>query len=846
MLTDERIASGTSQPEAQRLARIECDGPEQLKQKLRDRRAGIGLESFWQDFRFGFRQLHRSPIFAIAVVLTLGVGIGANTAIFSFVNSIILRPLPYPQPGRLLMVWEDLGNASRAPASMFELFQMRQRSRELDQIAGIWVTNRALPGRGEAEQGKVGVVTSNFLPLFCTRPAFGRFFGSEDDLENAPSTVILSHELWVRRFGSNPNIIGTSVPYGRGSAIVVGVLPQNFRLLFPDDASVPVQVDYFESIPIGPWEPNGPGFLHLIGRLRDPRRLTAAQGELSTIASQINQLSIRTAVTNYQLHAAPLQADDIREVRRTLLILFGAVAFVLFIGCANVANLLMMRAQQRVRETTIRAALGAGKGRLLRQFATETVLIVSAGGALALGIAWAALKVILKVQPQSFGKLNQVGLDFRVLAFTFATALLTTVLFGFAPLSSIRHLNLAEDLKRTGRSASRRPGVAARLLIAGEVALAFVLLLGTGLLVRTFANVLRVNPGFQAENVFTFRVNVPDYNTLREVHRSLTSLPGVEAVSAVSHLPLDDAGNWYDAYWKEGAPADQQNTAMADHRSILPGYFHAIGAQIVTGRDFTEADDTAHQHVVLIDDILADQLWPGEDAVGKRLNISDSPKGHYQFERDWVVVIGVVRHIQCHSLTAIVRPQIYVPYPLAPRPSMSVIMHASGGTSSLASSVRKQVDSLNRNVPITRLEPLTSIVEAARAESRFVSVLATLLSIIALQLAFTGIFAVLSYSIVVRTQEIGIRMAIGAQRGNIVRLVLGEGFLPVTIGVGTGVALALVFMPLLDHLLFGIKPQSFQNYGLITAAIFVLSALAMIVPAVRAVGIEPATALTAE
>jgi putative ABC transport system permease protein len=373
-----------------------------------------------------------------------------------------------------------------------------------------------------------------------------------------------------------------------------------------------------------------------------------------------------------------------------------------------------------------------------------------------------------------------------------------------------------------------------------------VLLIGTGLLVRTFGNILQANPGFSADNVWALRVNVPDYKVLREVQRSLTKLPGVQSVSTVSHLPLDDAGNWYDYYWKDGAPAGEQNTVMADDRSVLPGYFDTIGARLIEGRDFTEADDAAHQHVAVVDDILSRQLWPGEDALGKRINVSDSPKGPYQFERDWVVVVGVVRHVQCHTLTAMIRPQIYLPYQLAPRPSMSMVIRTGGAAPDIAVSVRKQIAGLNLNVPITHLEPLSSVIERARAESRFLSVLATLLSVLALQLALGGIYGVLSYSVVLRTSEIGIRMAVGAKRMQIMRLILAEGFVSVALGTATGVVLSVVSMPLLGHLLFGITPDSLQNYGLATTALLLLSGLSMLIPALRAMNINPLTALACE
>jgi putative ABC transport system permease protein len=609
---------------------------------------------------------------------------------------------------------------------------------------------------------------------------------------------------------------------------------------------VPSHVDYFQSIPIGPWEPDGPGFLHLVGRLRNPGTLPAAQAELASIATQINEIGARTKIANYQLSAFSLQDDDVRNVRRTLYLLFAAGALVLLIGCVNVANLLAVRARQRLHETTIRAALGATTNRLVQQILTETLLTVLLGGAVALLLGWAALEVIVAVEPPPLANLQQVTLDFHVLSFTFAVAVLISVIVALAPISTARRLHLAEDLKRSGRSVTRRQAKSTTILVAVEVSLAFVLLVGTGLLVRTFTNILRVDPGFSADNVFTFRVNVPNYEVLHELQRSLASLPGVQSVSTVSHLPLDDSGNWYDYYWKDGAPIDQQNTVMADMRSVLPGYFHTIGAELIQGRDLKESDDAAHQHVAVIDEILARQLWPGESALEKRINVSDSPKGPYQFERDWLVVVGVVRHVQCHTLTATVRPQVYVPYRLAPRPSMSMVIRTAAPVPDLASTVRKQVAGLNRNVPITHLEPLSSVIERARAETRFVSVLATLLSIVALQLALCGIYAVLSHFVVLRTPEIGIRIAVGAQRAEIMRLIFAEGLLPVVLGIVAGAILSALSMPLLGQLLFEIKPGAPSVYLLGIVAILLLSGIAMLIPALRGMRIDPLKALACE
>jgi predicted permease len=850
LLTDEKIAAGMSPAEARRTALAEAGGIEPIKQAVRDHRAGVILEVLAQDLRYGFRQLRRSPGFAALVILTLAVGIGANTAIFSLVNSVLLRPLPYPDANRLVILLAAFGNASRAPVSRFELFQIRQHAQQMDQVAGIWTTNGDLPGDGaaenNAEQIKVGVITSNFLQLLCPRPALGRFFGREDDdAQDGPQAVIISHALWTRHFGSDPAIIGRAIRFNRGSAIVVGVLPENFRILFPHDSNIPANVDVFTDVPIDPSEPTGPEFLHLLGRVRLGSNAARAQQDMNAVSVQINALAAKTTVSNFSLAVYPLQDDDVREVRATLLLLFGGVAFVLLIGGANIANLLMVRARRRRRETTIRAALGASRSRLVRQFLTENLLLAIFGAVAALGVGWTAVRAILAARPPSFTNFNQVALDGRVLAFTFAVAIFTSALFSLAPVLAVRRLDLTRNLKDASRQSGWRRRHWTSLLVSAEVALAFVLLLGTGLLMRTFVNILHADPGFHAENVYAFRISRPGWPMLHQLKQSLGALPSVKSVAAVSHLPLDDGGNWYDYYWKEGAPIEQQNTVMADDRSIMPGYFTTIGATLIAGRDFTDSDDASHLHVAIVDDVLAHQLWPAGDAIGKKLNISDSPEGPYQFQRDWVVVVGIVRHIQCHSLTAIVRPQVYVPFQLAPRP-MSVVVRSTGVVPGLASVAQKQVSLLNKDLAVSHVEPLTTLVARAQAESRFASLLASLLSAVALLLASIGIYGVLSWSVAQRTTEIGIRMAIGAPRAQVLKMILADGFAWILPGLAAGFLLSLAVTPLLERLLFGVKPGNAANYAIILVGVLIVSALAAFLPARRAMKIGPLTALRYE
>jgi putative ABC transport system permease protein len=839
----ENLAAGMS-PEKARQAAMRTFGNVSLI--LEDARVTWGwiwLEQFAQDLRFGARSLRRSPGFATIAILTLALGIGANTAIFSVVNGVLLRPLPYPDAERLAIIWSGLGSVNRAVASTYELFEIRERTKEFDQIGGIWVTNGTLPGEGDREQVKVGVVTSNFLSILCPRPAIGRFFEPQDEAPNAPWALVLSHGAWVRRFGSDASIVGKSVRYGDGSAVVIGVLPQDFRFYLP--SGFPSNVDVFYSVPVNGSEPGGPGWLHLIGHLRPGSNFARAQAEADTIATQIHDWDGNRNINGLRLSVYPLQADDVREVRGTLLLLFGGVSFVFLIACANVANLLLARSTRRLRETTLRAALGASRGRIIRQLMTENLLLAVMGAMAALGVGWIALRAILAARPPSLLNFNRLTPDLTVLGFTFLVGLLASGFFGLAPLFAAGRVNLTQNLKEGGRSTgaarNRWPG----LLVSAEVALGFVLLAGTGLLMRTFINILQVDPGFRAENVLSFQISTPKYEMLHELQRRIAGLAGVQSVSAVSQLPLVEAANWYANYWKEGASEEEQHTVMADHRSILPGYFDTIGATLLRGRDFTESDDAAHQHVAIIDDVLAQELWPNEDAIGKKLNVSDSPKGAYQFERDWAVVVGIVKHIQCHSLTVMVRPQIYLPYQLAPRP-VSIVIHTAGAVRDLAASARTEVAVLNKEMAVSQVVPLSEYLVRARSQSRFASLLAASLAAIALLLACIGIYGVLSYSVAQRTGEIGVRLAIGAERSDILRMILGQGLTSAVMGLTAGFLLSLVVMPLLAGLLFGVTAADSVNYVLISALVLTVSALAAFLPARHAVGIDPIVALRHE
>jgi predicted permease len=844
--TQDNIARGISPEEARYAALRKFGNVTRIQEDTRDVWSLVWFEQLLEDVRYGFRLLRRSPLFSLAAILTLAIGIGANTAVFTVVHAVLLQPLPYPYPDRLAIIWSGLGDELRAPASEYELVRLRERSHLFDQIGGIWVRNSIVPGEGEPEQVKLGVVTDNFLSLLCSKPALGRLFTSEDVLADNTDTLIISYGLWQRRFGGDPSVIGRALRVGDGAVTVVGVLPQDFRLIFPDDSSVPPNVDLFMPLGFASAKPDGPGYLRTIGRLRPGANLAQAQSEFDGIAAQLRSTVPAFDDQKFSLHVAPLQDDDTRNVRRTLLLLFGGVAFVLLIACANVANLLLARGSYRLRETTVRLAIGAPRSRIVRQLLTESVVLGLAGGVAAIGVGWLALKGLLALRPESLLRLGSIQLNPAVFAYTFAIAILTGIIFGLAPAIAASRVDLLGALKSGARISGAATKLPRATLIAAEVALSFVLLAGTGLLVRTFLAVLNVNPGFQPENVLTFTTSPGDYNFVHQLQQKLLEIPGVQSVSLVSHLPLDDSyPNWYDSYYPEGAPPSQQNNLQADDRSILPGYFRTIGATLIEGRDFTDADDAAHQHVAIIDDELAKQNWPGQDPLGRRLNISDSPKGFYQFERDWVVVVGVVRHVQYHSLTRMVRPQIYVPFQLAPRP-VSFVVRAAAPLADLATPIRAQVLRVDKAAPVARLIALNELVNQARAQNRFVAFLAGALAGTALLLASIGIAGVTAFSIAQRTNEIGIRMALGASSGRILRMILGQSLGPVIAGLLAGLSLSFALTPLLQSLLFRVKPGDPLIFGLISAFLLLVGFLACYVPALHATQIEPNTALRYE
>jgi putative ABC transport system permease protein len=852
LLTQENIRRGMNPEAARQAARREFGGLEQTKENYRDQRGLPILDGLLKDVRFAVRMLGKRSGLTFVAVLTLAIGIGANTAIFTAVHSVLLQSLPFPKADRLAIVWSILGSEGRAPASGPELETLRQRSRLFEDLGAIWAQSGVLMGEGEPEQLRLGTVTANFLGILGTNPQLGRFFERGEQGSGSPRVMIISDGLWRRRFGADPRWIGQTVRLNGQPVTIVGVMPPGFRIIFPEGSSVPPEMDAY--VPFRSnlaSDPADQSYLRVIGRLRDGVSIAQAQQEMDTLAGQIRAEYNTFADPPLSLQVVPLQADVVRNIRPALLALFGGAGLVLLIACVNVANLLLVRANERTLEMALRTAMGAGRGRLIRQLLTESVLVSCCGAVAALGFGWCALRLVLAMQPKEMDRFSAIQMNPPVFAFTFAIAIAAGVLFGLAPAFGARKLDLVRSLKDTRQSGTRSGRRQRNLLVISEVALGFVLLIGAGLMLRTFVRLLQVNPGFDATNVLTFRISVAlvKYQTddaavqfFRKLKENLSRMPGVEAVGVISHLPFDDTlPNWYGFYWREGASKHEQNTTMADFRSSLPGYFKSMGVTFLSGRDFDDHDVSENLHLAIIDDTVAQEAWPGQDAVGKLINIENG-----NFVRDTAQVIGVVKHLQYHTLTDQVRGQIYLLYPQAIRAHMAVTLKSSANTRTLLPLVRQQVAGLDKDLPIYHVQPMTDYVESARRQARFVTMLAGIMGGIALLLACIGIYAVTMYSVLQRMREIGVRTALGAAPCQLFALVLRQSMFPIALGLLAGFVLSLLLTPFLSSLLFGVRPTDITTFGVSALILSTAGLIACLLPARRATRVDPMVALRYE
>jgi putative ABC transport system permease protein len=808
------------------------------------------LDTLWQDLRFGVRTLVRSPATSAVALFTLALGIGANTALFSVVNGVLLKPLPFPQPDRLVFLMESspargIPRLGIAPPNFDD---WRRQNGVFEAMAAVRERRFNLTGGDRPETLAGASVTPEFLRVMGIRPVLGRGFLAEEGRPGGPRVAVLSDALWRRRFGGDRGILGRPVQIDGESTTVVGVLPPGFDLPSKCQIWLPLVWDFKP-------ETRGGRFLVALGRLKPGITLEQARAEMTTLAARLERQYPETN-TGWTAIVLPLSGILVEEVRPALLLLSAAVAFVLLIACANVANLLLARLAAREREIAVRAALGAGRARLVRQMVTESLVLFLTGGALGLLLAVWATRVLVALYGKELPRQEEIGLDGRVLLATLGVSLATGLLFGLAPALAATRGGLFGFLKEGGRAVAGgvRGRRARNLLVTGEVAVALVLLVGAGLLLQSFARLRAIDPGFRPAGVLTAEIALPakkfadDERRIaftRELLERLRAIPGVRSADTVVPLPL--SGYAYSkAYIVQGRPEPppgQETTTNV--RLVTPGFFRTMGIRVLQGRVFTEQDGPSAVPVVLINKTMADRTWPGENPLGRRLTFGGSaPRSEWV----WNEVAGVVADIRHQTLDQDAGAEVYVPQLQDPVGGpLSILLATSGEPTRLAGAVRAAVRSIDADLPVERVRTLESLVAESVAGSRFQAVLLGIFAAAALFLAAIGVYGVISDAVTQRTHEIGIRMALGARRADVLRLVVRQGMVPVFAGVGLGLALALLLLRSLsgragDYLYRG---SVFDPSILVTVPLVLLAValLAHWLPARRAARVDPLEAL---
>ena len=816
------------------------------------------MRALRQDIRYAVRALRRSPAYTLAAIVTLGLGIGATTAIFTVVNSVLLRPLPYEDSRRLANIWNDLGEGAQSlpavsPAD-FRDYQRRSRTFEAFAAAswaGVVNLRGNLTGNGEPERVTMNTITSNFFPLLGIRPAFGRSFLPEEEATNGPHVVMMTDDLWRRRYGGDRSLIGKTIQVDGVAHTVVGILPRGFHLLLPTEAFLvkdaelwtPLQFDYTQNLP------RNLTFFTVFGRLKPGVSFAQAQDDMNRIAAEFHAEFPEHKASNVRIRAVPLQDDIVKHARPSLLILLGAVGLVLLVACANVAHLLLVRATIREGEFALRAALGASRWAIVRQLLTESLVLAIAGGLLGLFVAMGAIGFLRALHPVNLPRLGEIDIDLGVLAFTAVVCMATAVGFGLAPAVQASRADHRATLQAVGRGAGGRRQRARNLLIIGEVALSVVLLVGAGLLIRSFLALQQVRPGFDASDLLTFQLSFPSNtyakgtdrrNFLKELETRLRVIPGVKSVGEITQLPLTGSGPLQPFAYNE-ATARNFESVTADGRNVSTGYFRTFNTRLLAGRYFTDDDRTDTPPVVIIDETLARLAWPGQSAVGKQLQVN--PTGDPDM---YVEVVGVVEHQRMHDIGRATLPLIFRPLGQGTPATIAFAVESSVPPASLDGAVRQAVASLDKDLPVDKLVPMEAYVGEGMAQARFSLVLMVVLGGIALLLAAVGIFGVISYSVTQRTREFGIRLALGEDPGDTRRSVVLGGMKLVGASLGIGLVASLGLAQLIAGLLYQVHPADPVTFAGISILLGGVALAACYLPARRATRVDPATALRAE
>jgi len=801
-----------------------------------------------RDVRYGMRLLAAKPGFAAVALLTLALGIGANTAIFSVVRGVLLAPLPYPDPGRIVTVHGQLlkYDLTDLATSEPELSDYREQATPFEALAAYSTAQFNVTGGRSPEFATGARVNAELFPILGTQPALGQPFTAAEDAPGVAPVTVLSDGFWKRRFAGNPNVLGQAVVLNGRPTTIVGVMPAGFS--FPDSA-----VDLWTPLQLGPPEPSNRGnhYLNVVARVKAALTVEQASSEMAVLAKRMSDESpggYGYGKYGWGIWLQPLQEQIVGGTRPALLVLLGAVGCVLLIACVNVANLLLARTASRQREVALRAAVGAGRGRLVRQLLTEALVLGAAGGGLGILLAWWGMDALLALAPTAIPRQGEIRIDAVVLAFTGGLSLASAALFGMLPALQLAHGDLHGSLKDGARaSLGRRGRRLGNTLVVSEVALALVLLVAAGLMIRSFAQLLAVDPGYDPQGVLTGRVFLPA-TAYSEAHQQagfaeqvverLAALPGVTAAGVVSELPL---GGSYSSGTVaiEDHKGDAENQDLeADQRAISPGYFAAMGIPILAGRAFAPQDSAEAPGVVIVDESMVRRFWPDRDPLGRRVKL-----GGQDSTSPWLTVVGVVRTVKQFGLDAEGREQVYFPFAQAPTQEMALVLRAAGDPAGLAPALRSAVLAVDASQPVFDLLPMAARVSDSLSRSRFSLALLLVFAAVALVLAAVGIYGVMTCSVSQRRHEIGVRLALGAQAAEIFRLVLRQSALLAVGGVALGLLGALAATRLLGSLLFRVSAFDPATYLVVAGLLVTVTLFAGYLPARRATRVDPMAAL---
>ncbi|MEK6279720.1 MAG: ABC transporter permease [Acidobacteriota bacterium] len=815
---------------------------------------------FWQDIRYGLRVMRKNPGFMAIAVFALALGVGANTAIFSVVNAILLHPINYGNPDQLVMVWEKSAKRGfgQIPTSLPNFLDLRTGNNSLEDLGAFADSNFNLTG-GEQPERVIGVrVTASLLSLLGSTPLHGRLFLTGEDQPQAGRVLILSHQLWQRSFGANPNIVGQTVALNGDSYTVVGIMPSDFK--FPPAFSATVASSQYAMPKADLWVPlitdavlaaRDIRTLFMIGRLKPGVTHTAAQSDMNVIASRL-QKEYPAIDADMEVDVVPLRQQITGDIRLALLVLFGAVGCVLLIACANVANLLLAKASGRQKEVAIRTALGATRFRIVRQLLTEGMILGLAGGLLGSLLAILVLRQLVIFTPANVSIPDNVGIDWKVLAFTLLLSLFTSFIFGLAPALQASKLDLNETLKEGGRgnSGGSKQNRLRSLLVITEVALALILLIASGLMIKSFMRLQNVNPGFNPENLITLEMQLPEnkYSDKdrqaifqQQLVQRIAQVPGVQSAGTVDNLPF--SGNEFNVGLSiEGQPAlSAAERPRAFLRNVSSSYFESMGIPVRKGRPFADSDNSNAPAAAIINETAARRFWPNDEPLGKRFK-----RGRADSQNPWVTVVGVVGSVSHTSLQVASQPEVYFAFQQNPGLNLTLVTRTQSEPKALAGAVRREVSTLDKDLPVGNMKFMDEIVGKSVAQPRVYALLLGIFAGLALILASIGIYGVMAYAVTQRTHEIGIRMALGARQADILKLIVKQGMILGIAGIIIGLIVSFAVTRVLASQLYGVTATDPLIFAGISALLMFVALIACSIPALRATKVDPMVAVRYE